>query len=173
MITLIETIFGSKVGRFIAELLLVLALVGAAVLHFEHKGATEELGKLKTSSVALVAKANAEIAKETTAHAADVKANQEKTDAALVANTALSAQLDSRVRDFDAYRRLHPDVPRAGGVTAATSAGECGATSCGDLVVRLAERGNELADSQGRLVASLQSCQRDRDSLTGLPEELK
>lgn len=173
MITLIESIFGSKVGRFIAELVLVLALAAAVILHYEHKGATEELGKLTTSSAALVAKANKDIAQETAAHVADVKANQEKTNAAIAANTALSAQLDSRVRDFDAYRRAHPDVPRSSGGPSAAQPGSCGATSCGDLAVQLAERGNDLARSDGELAASLQSCQRDRDSLTGLPEDLK
>lgn len=170
MIALLETLLGSKVGRWIAEALVIGLLLTAAILHFEHKGATEELGKLQTSSTKLIKQANADIVKETAAHAADVKANQEKADAALTANTALALDRDQRVRDFDAYRRAHPDVPRAGSEPAVAGAGECGATSCGDLASRLAKAGNELADSQGQLIATLQSCQRDRDSLTGLPK---
>jgi hypothetical protein len=169
MIALIESVFGIKIPAWIIEIVLIAALSLGAVLYFEHKGATEELGKLKTSSAALIVKASKDIAVETAAHAADVKANQEKTDAALAQVTATNNLLAERVRDFDAYRRSHPDVPRAGGNTVATQPGECGASSCGDLAVRLAERGNELAGSLGAVVASLQSCQRDRDSLTGLP----
>jgi hypothetical protein len=171
MISIIEGIFGSKVGRIVAEIVLVLALIAAVVLHFEHKGAREELAKLQKSSAALVAKADADIAKETAAHVADVKANQEKTDAALAANTALQSALDQRVRDFDAYRRAHPDVPRSASGPGPASGGECGATSCGDLASQLAKAGDELAGSAGALSATLQSCQRDRDSLTGEPHE--
>ena len=170
MITLIESIFGSTAGRVIAEIVLILALMCAVVLHYEHKGAKEELGKLQKSSSALIAKAQKEIAVETAAHAADVKANQEKLDAALAQVTATNDLLAQRVQDFDAYRRAHPNVPRSGGVTPATGDGSCGAQSCGDLAVQLAERGNDLADSLGQAVAALQSCERDRDSLTGLPK---
>jgi hypothetical protein len=173
MITIIESIFGSKLGRFIAEVLAAVALVAIFVLHYEHKGATEELGKLQQSSAALIAKANEDIAKETAAHAADVKANQEKIDEALAANSALGTTLAQRVRDFNAYRAAHPDVPRPSGVSGATGEGSCGATSCGDIAGRLAEAGNELAASVGELTATLQGCQRDRDSLTGLPRETK
>lgn len=170
MIALIESIFGSKAGRFIAEMLLILALVGAVILHYEHVGAADELGKLKTSSTALIAKATKDIQAQTAAHAADVKANQEKTDAALAANTALQSDLDQRVRDFDAYRRAHPDVPSTTGGPVAASGGECGTQDCGSLASQLAKAGNELATSAGALDATLASCQRDRDSLTGLPK---
>lgn len=170
MIAIIEGIFGSKVGRFLAELVLVLILITAVILHFKHEGAKEIIAKLQTSSAQLVAKANTDIAREVSQHQADVKANQEKTDAALAANTALQSDLDQRVRDFDAYRRAHPNVPRAASGSVAALGGECGALSCGDLASALAAAGNELADSQGQLTASLQSCQRDRDSLTGLPK---
>lgn len=173
MITIIESIFGSTAGRVIAEVLAAVLLVTAIVLHLEHKGATEELGKLQKSSTTLIAKANADIVKETSAHAADVKANQEKTNAALAANTATQLALTQRVRDFNAYRASHPDVPRSVSGPAVAVSGECGATSCGDLAGQLAKAGDELAGSLGQVTVSLQSCQRDRDSLTGLPEDLK
>lgn len=169
MITIIEAILGSKFGRIVAEILAVVLLGSFLVLHFEHKGATEELAKLKVSSTVLIAKARKDIQDETAAHAADVKANQEKTNAALAANTLTQRALTQRVHDFDAYRASHPDVSRPTGGSSTASAGECGATSCGDLASGLAKTGNELADSNGQLSAALQSCQRDRDSLTGLP----
>lgn len=173
MISIIESIFGSKVGRVIAEILVVLLLIFVYTMHLEHVGAKDELAKIQKSSAALIASARADITKETSAHAADIQANTEKTNAALAANTHLRGELDQRVRDFDAYRRAHPDVPRTGGGPLAAGAGECGTQDCGDLAVQLAERGNELAGSLGELTASLQSCERDRDSLTGLPRNSK
>lgn len=170
MITLIATMWGSKVGKVLIEIVLIIAMLFGIRAYLEHEGAAAELGKLQTSSVALVAKANDDIVKETAAHVAEVKSNQEKTNAALAANTALQSSLDQRVRDFDAYRRSHPDVSHTAGGSVTAVSGECGVESCGDLASRLAKAGDELADSQGALVATLQSCQRDRDALTGLPK---
>ena len=170
MIALIEKMFGISIPAWIIEAVLIASLATGAYLWIEHRGASEELSKLKTSSAALIVKANADIAKETAAHAADVKANQEKLDAALATATIANNALADSVRGFDAYRRQHPDVPRPAGGPVATSGGECGDTSCGDLASRLAKVGDELAASQGQLVATLQSCERDRDSLTGLPK---
>lgn len=173
MITIIEAILGSKLGRIVAEILAVVLLIGSYTLYVKHEGASAELAKLKASSTTLIAKAQKDIQDETAAHTADVKANGEKTNAVLAANANLQSQLAERVRDFDAYRKAHPGVPRpvSGPVTA--SGGECGATSCGDLASQLAKVGDQLAASNGALSAELQSCQRDRDSLTGLPRETK
>jgi hypothetical protein len=170
MITLIEMILGSKVGRVIAEILIVLALLAAATLYLEHRGATQELAKLKDSSTKLLAKANKAIATETTQHAADNAENQEKFDAALKVNAQLSDTLDQRVREFDAYRASHPDVARPAGGSGPAEPGECGSHSCGDLAVLLANTGDELARVNGELSAALQACQRDRDSIVGWPK---
>lgn len=170
MITLITTLWASKLGKWLIEVVLILALFFGYSAYEHHQGASDELAKLKNSSTALIARANDNIAHETAAHAADVKANQEKTDAALQVATAANNALVDSVQRFDAYRRLHPDVPRTGGGPSATSPGECGAVSCGELASQLAKVGDELAASQGALVATLEGCQRDRDSLTGLPK---
>lgn len=163
-------LFDLNIPQWVIEIIAVLGIAGAAVLYLEHRGATDELAKLKSSSAKLLTKAQAAIDKETQAHAAEVAANQEKTDAALKAYDAVSGMLDDRVRDFDAYRASHPDLPRPAGGPAAAPDRSCGTQSCGDLAVQLAERGNDLARSVGELSATLQSCQRDRDALTGLPK---
>ena len=170
MITLITSLWGSTLGKWAIEIALAVALIFGVHAYLIHEGKVEELDKLKASSAALITKATADIAKETAAHAADVKANQEKLDAALATATVTNNALADSVRGFDAYRRQHPDVPRPAGGPVAASGGECGDTSCGDLASRLAKVGDELAASQGQLVATLQSCERDRDSLTGLPK---
>lgn len=170
MITLIEKLFGSTLGKWIAEALVVLIAVVALVYHFEHKGAAEELGKLQKSSATLITKANAQIAANTKQYQAAQAANQEKTNAALAANTTLQSQLTDSVRQYDAYRRAHSAVASTTGASGAAQPGECGPEDCGSVIARLAVRGNELAGSVGALSADLQSCQRDRDALTGLPK---
>lgn len=170
MISIIEAIFGSKVGRVLAELLLVAIAVTAVVLHFEHKGAADELSKLQKSSAVLVQKAQAQIATDTKQYQAAQATNQEKTNEALSRVTTVQSQLADSVRQYDAYRSQHPDVSRPAGVAGAAQSGECGSEDCGAVIERLAVRGNELAGSVGTLSADLQSCQRDRDALTGEPK---
>jgi len=159
-----------KVPTWAVELVAVLALVGSGILYFEHKGATHELAKLQVSSTKLLASANATIKQETDKHAQDVANNQSMLATELAANDALRGQLDQRLRDFDAYRRAHPNVPRPAPGPTAPVAGECGARSCGDVVEELAMRGDQLAADAADVSAALRSCQRDRDALTGLPK---
>lgn len=170
MISLIESALGISVPKWVVEAVLIGLLALSAVLYLEHRGATHELAKLQRSSAALIAKADAQITAETTKHNADVAANQEKLDAALAANSYLQSRLAQRVRDFDAYRRAHPDLPRPSPAPAARTGGDAGAVDFGALAEGLAQRGDELADAVGQLRAALQGCERDRDSLTGLPE---
>jgi hypothetical protein len=162
-------LFGLAIPAWVYEVLIGIVATVGVILFLEHRGATHELDKLKVSSAHLIAKANTDIQNETNAHNADVKANQGKIDAALAANATLTADLARSVSLFDAYRRAHPDVARPTGGSGPAVSGECGARSCGDLASELAVRGNELAGSVGALSATLQGCQRDRDSLTGLP----
>ncbi|HEV2178360.1 MAG TPA: hypothetical protein VGU20_31180 [Stellaceae bacterium] len=169
MIALIEGLFGIKVPAWLIEAVLAFLLIAGAALYLEHRGAREELAKLQESSTKLLDQAKKDIQTQTDRHTADVKANEGKTDAAIAAANALSDALDQRVRDFDAYRASHPDVPRSSGEPGAAGGGECGLVSCGELAGRALQDGNRLARSVVDLSAELQSCQRDRDSLNGLP----
>lgn len=153
----------------VVEVVAVLGLLGSAVLYLEYRGAVGELGKLQKSSTKLLAKADEKIKQQTVDHAAFVADNRSTTNALLDRNKSLSDTLDKLVRDSNAYRASHPDVPRPPGGPAAAPARDCGSLSCGDLAVLLAERGNDLFRSSGELDASLRSCQHERDSLTGLP----
>jgi hypothetical protein len=160
----------------LAALGLLLA-VCTGYLAYEHhhliaEGKASELALLKVSSDTLKAKVKEAIDQTNASHQADEKANQEKLNAALTAANSLSGALDKRVRDFDTYRRTHPDVARPPGGPPVTGGGECGTLSCGDLASELAVRGDGLARSVGELTSTLQACQRDRDSLTGLPKEI-
>lgn len=173
MISAILKLFGFAVVpawvTWLVEGTAIVALCTSGVLYLEHRGAAKDLAKLQKSSTALIAKANATIATETAQHERDNAANLEKLTSANAAYAALDNALAERLREFDAYRRAHPSVARSGGGPVATSAGECGALSCGDLASQLAKAGNELAGAAGRLSAALEACQRDRDSLTGAP----
>lgn len=157
------------VPAWVVEGVAILALLGTSILYFEHKGATHELAKLQVSSTELIKQANDHIADLTKTHVADVAANMERRNADLKLVGILSDDLDQRVRDFDAYRRKHPDVARAPGGQQPAGGGECGNRPCSDIIVQLAGRGDELARSNGELAATLQSCQRERDSLVGKP----
>lgn len=169
MITLIESVLGISVPRWVIELVLAALVLGGATLYLEHRGAARELAKLQVSSARVIAQAKDQINADTASYAAAQSVNQGKLNAALKSNSDLNAALAQRVRDFAAYRASHPDVARSNGATVATSSGECGARSCGDLAQELAERGTELAGAAGQAAAALGSCQRDRDALTGKP----
>jgi hypothetical protein len=170
VISLIEAVFGSKIGRIIAEIVLALIATAALVLHFEHKGAAAELGRLKASSTELIEKVRAANDADTKQYQAAVAASQEKANAAIAARATLQSQLANSVRQFDAYRHSHPAVAGAGGPGSAAGSGECGSQDCGAVAEGLAVRGNELAGSLGAVSADLQSCQRERDALTGEPK---
>jgi hypothetical protein len=169
MIALLEAMFGSKVGRICAEVLLAVALLFGVYKYVEHKGAAQEIAALKASSAKVQDAAAKQIAANDAAHAAAVKTNEEKTNAAIQANVVTAGKLADSVRSFDAYRRTHGAVASPGSGPSAASAGECGVEDCGAVAVRLAQRGNELAGSLGDTTAVLQGCQRERDSLTGMP----
>lgn len=169
MISLIESMCGISVPRWVIELVLAALVLGGAVLYLEHRGAARELAKLQVSSARVIAQAKDQIKADTASYAAAQSINQGKLNAALSANTALQSNLTQRVRDFDAYRRAHPDVESSGGVTVTAPSRECGARSCGELAQELAARGTELAGAAGAASAALQACQRDRDALTGKP----
>lgn len=170
MITLIEMIFGSKIGRILAEIALGLLLLSCTVLYLEHRGAAKVMAKLEKSSDQVKQDAKDEIDRNNRNHAAEVKTNVDTTKAAVGAANALSAALDLSVRNFDAYRRAHPAVASAGGGSAATGLGECGAQSCGDLASAALQDGDQLTGSNAELSGVLQGCQRERDALTGLPK---
>lgn len=151
--------------------IIVLVLVAFSVAaYLEHRGAEHELASLTKSSTALKAEAKKEIDKLTTKHAAADAANQEKIREANKRVADTTNARDRVVRDFDAYRRTHPDVESPSGKPEAARSRECGTEDCGTIVVRLAERANNLAHSLGEVSDSLQGCQRDRDFLTGLPK---
>lgn len=152
---------------WLIEVVAALAIVGGGLGWFAHHERGIELAKLQKSSTELIAKAQKTIAQETAQHALDNANNQGKLNEQLKTNAILGSALDSRVRDFESYRRAHSNLPRPASGSAPAGSGECGSLQCGDLAVQLAELGNKLARSDGDLSAALSSCQRDRDSLTG------
>lgn len=169
MITALEGIFGITVPKWIIEVVLAALLFLFLVAHFEHKGAEAELGKLQKSSAVLIAKAQTQITHDAEQYSSAQKANQEKTDEATASVTTLQSQLADSVRQYQAYRSSHPSVSHTVSQPVAAPAGASSPDQRDTIIVRLAERGNELAGSVASLSAQLQSCQRDRDALSGLP----
>lgn len=148
----------------------LLAAICIWLLWHDHKIIAAHDAQLVATGAAIKAHAEKRIADLTLQHAAEVAANQGKLDEALKTNGALSDSLDQRVRDFEAYRRSHPSVAGSSSGSSAAVSGECGALSCGELASRALQDSEQLARSVGELSAVLPGCQRDRDSLTGLPK---
>lgn len=164
------SLLGLKVPAWVYEVVAGILIAALIAGYLEHRGALGEIAKLQKSSVKVQQDAQKEIDRNNTDHAKEVTANEAKTKAAVDAANHLGDALDNSVRQFDAYRRAHPAVASPPGGSAAAGLGECGAQSCSDLAVQLAERGDELARSNGELAAALQGAQRERDALTGLPK---
>jgi hypothetical protein len=163
-------LFGLNVPAWAVELVAIVAIGCGVYFGLVHKGKAEELAKLQASSAALVHKITAENLAISKAYAAKQAETQEKLNNATAAQNAAVDVLAERVRDFDAYRRAHPDVARPAGPGGAAPAGECGDRPCGEVAVQLAEGGNGLARAVAGLIPALQACQADRDALTGLPK---
>jgi hypothetical protein len=162
--------FGLNVPAWAVEIVAVAALIGGGVLYERHVGAEKVIANLRTSSVELIDRKTRENAETTARYEAQAKDNAEKLNNATAAQAAAVDVLTQRVRDFDAYRRAHPDVARPAGPGGAAPVGECGDRPCGEVAVQLAEGGNGLARAVAGLIPALQACQADRDALTGLPK---
>lgn len=148
---------------------LLASIVGWLLWH-DHKLIASHDAELRATGAAVQAQAEKQIADLTVQHAATNAANQGKLDEALKTNAALGDTLDQRVRDFETYRRSHPNVARSAGGSEPAGQGECGAESCGSLASRALQDSDDLARSVGELCALLRTGQADRDSLTGLPK---
>lgn len=157
------------------EITAVLAIAGGAVGWFAHHERGVELAKLKKSGTELEAKVEKANAATTAAYQAGVQSNQEKVDAAHNDVAKASAERDAVAAAFTQWVRQHPSsnansgVARPGGQPAPAGNGECGSRSCAELAIQLVQDGDNLARDLGLVTTDLYACQRDRDSLTGLP----
>lgn len=158
------------------EIVAVLAIVGGAVGWFAHHERGIEVEKLHKSGTELEAKVEKANAATTGAYNAGVQSNQEKVDEAHHQVAEATAKRDAVAADFAKWVQQHPSgnpnagVARTGGQSTAAGNGECGSRSCADLAIQLVHDGDNLARDLGLVTADLQGCQRDRDSLTGLPK---
>lgn len=174
--SLITKLLGISLPAWVVEVVAVLAIGGAGLGWFAHHERGIELAKLEKSSEKVKAEAAKQIADNTAAHAAADQQNQEKLDAAHKDVDTASAQRNAVATAFAQWVRQHPGsgangaVARPAGQPATANDGECGSRRCADLALELVRDGDNLARDLGLVSADLQACQRDRDSLTGLPK---
>lgn len=173
--SLLAKLFGLNLPAWVVEVAAAAAIAATALLWFAHHERGIELAKLQKSGRELEAKVEKANAATTAAYEAGSKSNQEKLDAAHHDVDAVSSQRDAVASAFALWVRQHPGsnpdpgVARPPGQPAAAGNGECGPRSCADLAVQLVQDGDNLARDLGLVTADLYACQRDRDSLTGLP----
>lgn len=116
---------------------------------------------------ALEAAANARIANLTAQYNAASQQLQEKADAQVQADAAQHSADLKRLREYDAYRKAHPDVQGAPGLGQAAPAGNGSAQQDEGFTQRLELVSSELADSVRDGIAALTLCMAERDLNTG------
>lgn len=154
------------------------AVIGAILISgyiFVHRchAAENAMQSIVAQSKVNLDAANARIAKLTTDHAAEVLENERATQLQLATNalqhTADLVRVRERVRQLEAYRQGHPDVARPAPNTEAGSGGERSAGEGPSGLGGLGDVAATLADATRDLSVALESCSKDRDSLTGKP----
>lgn len=145
-------------------------LFGAYKVH-EHRIVAEakaaEVEQLKMSSAKLIQKADEQIAANNSTHAAVVAAIKETADAQHQIDTARNASDADRLREYDAYRRLHPAVGSPASGQGDPGAGSSSVVGDGDRLTSLEQVALDLAVAGRSSLSALKSCTVERDSLTG------
>lgn len=162
--------FPTLQAKLIAGALLLLVLAGAFgtyTYHERHVGAEAKVEQLKMSSAKLIQKADEQIAANNSTHAAVVAAIKETADAQHQIDTARNASDADRLREYDAYRRLHPAVGSPASGQGNPSAGGSGVVGDGDRLTSLEQVALDLAVAGRSSLSALKSCTVERDSLTG------
>lgn len=145
---------------------LVVAM-GILALHVYHAGERHEVAALAAQSAKLVAQAQAQLEAQQADYNKQLGTLQERLNATIQADTAQHTLDAQRLRDFDAYRRAHPDVPSPSGGQGAGGNGAGGAQPGGDVFERLGSVALELADAVRAEARALNACVAERNALTG------
>lgn len=162
--------FPTLQAKLIAGALLLLVLAGAFgtyTYHERHVGAEAKVEQLKMSSAKLIQKADEQIAANNSTHAAVVAAIKETADAQHQIDTARNASDADRLREYDAYRRLHSAVGSPASGQGNPSAGGSSVVGDGDRLTSLEQVALDLAVAGRSSLSALKSCTVERDSLTG------
>ena len=143
---------------------LVVAM-GLLALHIYHAGENHEIAALKVQSAKLVAQAAAQVAATQNIYETQLvmeKSAYDQSSQAAAAQLAADAQ---RLRDYDAYRRAHPDVGSAG--QPAASAGTGSPSGSDSILERLEQVAVQLAAATRDTSNALNACIAERSTLTG------
>jgi hypothetical protein len=150
------------------------AIIGTILISgyvFVHRchAAEDDMKSINAQSAALLVVANAHIAQLTADHAKEIKANEIIYTTELKDNAAQHTADLVRLRQLDAYRQSHPDVARPGTGSEGSGSGSGSEDKGPGSFTGLGLVAAALADATRDLTTSLDTCTRDRDSLTGKP----
>lgn len=135
--------------------------------HLIAEGAAHEAAALKESSDKLIAQETAHVALVAKTYAAQAAKTTETLDEQTQATAAAQSDAAQRLRNYDAYRRSHPDVASTG--QPATDTGASGAGANGQRFSSLEQVALQLAGAAAASRDALAACMTDRDALTGKP----
>ena len=143
----------------------LVVVMGLLALHIYHAGEAHEIAALKVQSAKLVAQAAAQVA--ATQNVYETQLTKEKSayeNNLQVANAQLASDAQ-RLRDYDAYRRAHPDVGSAGQPPANAGAGSPSGSD--SILERLEQVAVRLAAATRDTANALSACVAERSTLTG------
>lgn len=143
---------------------LVIAM-GLLALHIYHAGEAHEIAALKVQSAKLVAQAAAQVAATQSAYETQLATEKSVYDQSSQAAATQLAADAQRLRDYDAYRRAHPDVGSAG--QPAASAGAGSPSGSDSILERLEQVAVRLAAATRDTANALSACVAERSTLTG------
>jgi hypothetical protein len=135
--------------------------------HLIAEGKAETLAALQKSSVALTAKAQAQIVATATAYTASAAKITGDLDAQVKAAAALHVSDAERLREYDAYRRNHPALAGTVAPGGTQSAGSSGPSTNDAELASLEQVALGLATSGREVNAALSACMAERESIDG------
>lgn len=145
---------------------LVIAM-GLLALHIYHAGENHEIAAMQAQSAKLVAQAQAQVAATQANYQSQITTLQEKSNAQQKIAAAQSGADAQLVRNYDAYRRAHPDVGSPAGAAGASSPGADGADGTDTILNRLEQVALELTAAARDAGNALGACVSERNTLTG------
>src|ERR1700675_4685145 len=137
------------------------------VHHLKAEGAAHEVAALKESSDKLIAQETAHVALVAKTYAAQAAKTTETLDEQTQATAAAQSDAAQRLRNYDAYRRSHPDVARTG--QPATDAAVSGAGEVVQRFSRMEQVALQLIGAAANSRDALTSFMTDRVVMTGKP----
>lgn len=149
---------------------LVILLISGGIYERQHlidEGKAKEIVSVKVASEKAEAAAEAKIINLNVAHEADIVKVQKTYEDTAKADAVLHDSDAQRLREYDAYRRIHEAVGSAASGLQANSGGSKVDPGLEQRVTELERLALQLATAGREIEAALAACSTERDSLNG------